>query len=283
MKITVKKMGGAKVEVAIEDTVRRLARARARHLSPASPLPWCVPGGQAARARTPSRSSGAPPCVACQMTVADLKAELLLELDVAVPVQRLLLKGKPLGDDAKPLREYGVVDGSNLTLQVKKESKPMKSGFLDRAKSAPTQQAPAAATEPALGRAATGPASDAQARAAAKRAAEQEQATRACIGETYSALAAAAAAASADHVPDYQFAGSGADVQTELAAALEAMAAQLPTLDPLLAAAGAALGEDGGAQSPAVESLIAPLRCSGKALAALGSAVEGGAVLPARR
>jgi hypothetical protein len=39
MKITVKKMGGAKVEVAIEDTVRRLARARARHLSPASPLP----------------------------------------------------------------------------------------------------------------------------------------------------------------------------------------------------------------------------------------------------
>ena len=52
------------------------------------------------------------------MTVADLKAELLLELDVAVLVQRLLLKGKPLGDDAKPLREYGVVDGSNLTLQV---------------------------------------------------------------------------------------------------------------------------------------------------------------------
>ena len=51
MSVTVKKMGGAKVELPIAETT----------------------------------------------TVGDLKAELLLELDVPLPRQRLLLKGKPLG------------------------------------------------------------------------------------------------------------------------------------------------------------------------------------------
>ena len=80
--------------------------------------------------------------------------------------------------------------------------------------------------EPALNRSPTSPAIGAQQAAAAAKAAEQDQAARAYIGETYGALAAAAAAAqgSADAactVPDYQFEGSGADVQTELAAALD--------------------------------------------------------------
>lgn len=220
--------------------------------------------------------------------MGDLKAELLLELDVPLPLQRLLLKGKPLADDKKLLREYGVVDGSNLTMQVKKEVKANAAGPLERAVSAPVLRAPAVGEpEPALGRSATGPASNAQAAAAANKAAEQDQAARAHIGETYSALAAAAAAtptgaAAGLHVPDYQFEGGGADVQTELGAALEAMAAQLPSLDPLLVAAGAALTAEGGAQDAALEALLAPLRSTGKALAALGSAVQNGAVLPAQ-
>lgn len=221
-----------------------------------------------------------------QATVGDLKAELLLELDVPLPLQRLLLKGKPLADDKKLLREYGVVDGSNLTMQVKKEVKANAAGPLERAVSAPVLRAPAVGEpEPALGRSATGPASNAQAAAATNKTAEQDQAARAHIGETYSALAAAAAATptgAAGGLPDYQFEGGGADVQTELGAALEAMAAQLPSLDPLLVAAGAALTAEGGAQDPALEALLAPLRSTGKALAALGSAVENGAVLPAQ-
>ena len=221
-----------------------------------------------------------------QATVGDLKAELLLELDVPLPLQRLLLKGKPLADDKKLLREYGVVDGSNLTMQVKKEVKANAAGPLERAVSAPVLRAPAVGEpEPALGRYATGPASNAQAAAATNKTAEQDQAARAHIGETYSALAAAAAATptgAAGGLPDYQFEGGGADVQTELGAALEAMAAQLPSLDPLLVAAGAALTAEGGAQDPALEALLAPLRSTGKALAALGSAVQNGAVLPAQ-
>lgn len=221
-----------------------------------------------------------------QATVGDLKAELLLELDVPLPLQRLLLKGKPLADDKKLLREYGVVDGSNLTMQVKKEVKANAAGPLERAVSAPVLRAPAVGEpEPALGRSATGPASNAQAAAATNKTAEQDQAARAHIGETYSALAAAAAATptgAAGGLPDYQFEGGGADVQTELGAALEAMAAQLPSLDPLLVAAGAALTAEGGAQDPALEALLAPLRSTGKALAALGSAVQNGAVLPAQ-
>ena len=221
-----------------------------------------------------------------QATVGDLKAELLLELDVPLPLQRLLLKGKPLADDKKLLREYGVVDGSNLTMQVKKEVKANATGPLERAVSAPVLRAPAVGEpEPALGRSATGPASNAQAAAATNKTAEQDQAARAHIGETYSALAAAAAATptgAAGGLPDYQFEGGGADVQTELGAALEAMAAQLPSLDPLLVAAGAALTAEGGAQDPALEALLAPLRSTGKALAALGSAVQNGAVLPAQ-
>ena len=218
--------------------------------------------------------------------MGDLKAELLLELDVPLPLQRLLLKGKPLADDKKLLREYGVVDGSNLTMQVKKEVKANAAGPLERAVSAPVLRAPAVGEpEPALGRSATGPASNAQAAAATNKTAEQDQAARAHIGETYSALAAAAAATptgAAGGLPDYQFEGGGADVQTELGAALEAMAAQLPSLDPLLVAAGAALTAEGGAQDPALEALLAPLRSTGKALAALGSAVQNGAVLPAQ-
>jgi hypothetical protein len=221
-----------------------------------------------------------------QATVGDLKAELLLELDVPLPLQRLLLKGKPLADDKKLLREYGVVDGSNLTMQVKKEVKANAAGPLERAVSAPVLRAPAVGEpEPALGRSATGPASNAQAAAATNKTAEQDQAARAHIGETYSALAAAAAATptgAAGGLPDYQFEGGGADVQTELGAAVEAMAAQLPSLDPLLVAAGAALTAEGGAQDPAREALLAPLRSTGKALAALGSAVQNGAVLPAQ-
>ncbi len=219
------------------------------------------------------------------MTVGDLKAELLLELDVPLPLQRLLLKGKPLGDDTKPLREYGIVDGSNLTLQVKKEPKAKGGGGVERTKSAPVSVPAVGEPEPALERSATGPARHAQEAAAAKKAAEQDQAARACIGETYSALAAAAATAagSAGGVPDYQFEGGGADVQMELAAALEAMAAQLPCLDPLLAAVDTALATECGAQEPAVDALLAPLRSTGKAMAALGSAVQNGAVLPAQR
>ena len=56
MSVTVKKMGGAKVELPIAETT----------------------------------------------TVGDLKAELLLELDVPLPRQRLLLKGKPLGTGESP-------------------------------------------------------------------------------------------------------------------------------------------------------------------------------------
>ena len=224
--------------------------------------------------------------VVVQMTVGDLKAELLLELDVPLPLQRLLLKGKPLGDDTKLLREYGVVDGSSLTLQVKKEAKAKGGGGLERAKSAPVRAPAVGEPEPAFERSTTGPARNAQEAAAAKKAAEQDQAARACIGETYSALAAAAAAnpaGSAGGVPDYQFEGGGADVQMELAAALEAMALQLPCLDPLLAAVDTALATEGEAQEGAVGALLAPLRSTGKALAALGSAVQNGAVLPAHR
>ena len=88
-------------------------------------------------------------CVMVQMTVGDLKAELLLELDVPLPLQRLLLKGKPLGDDTKLLREYGIVDGSNLTLQVKKEAKTKGGGGMERAKSAPVRAPPVGEAEPA--------------------------------------------------------------------------------------------------------------------------------------
>jgi hypothetical protein len=188
-----------------------------------------------------------------QTTVADVKAELLLELDVPLNLQRLLLKGKPLQPDTKLLSDYGIAGGSSLTLQVKKATKPvMQAGFLDRAKSAPPKVSVAAAPaddamEELLERAATGPASDTAAVAAAARAAEQDQSARACIGEAYSALALAAASTdAAGGGPDYTFEGGGADVQTELAAALEAMAAQLPTLEPLLAAAHSALGEEKG-------------------------------------
>lgn len=223
-----------------------------------------------------------------QTTVGDLKAELLLELDVAVPLQRLLLKGKPLGDDTKLLSEYGVVDGCNLTLQVKKEQKVIRAGSMERSKSTPPRL-PAAhpgGTGLPLERSATGPASNAQETAAANRAADQDQAARTYIGETYSALTAAAVAtpAGADvKVPVHQFQGGGADVQMELATALEAMAAQLPCLEPLLAAADAAFSAEGGAQDPAVQTLMSPLGNTGKALAALSSAVQNGAVLPAQR
>ena len=190
------------------------------------------------------------------------------------------------GDDQKLLREYGVVDGSNLTLQVKKEAK--KGGSLDRAKSAPVRVPAVDSPELAPERSPSSPAIDAQQAAATAKAAEQDQAARAYIGETYGALAAAAAATqgsagAACAVPDYQFEGGGADVQTELAAALEAMAEQLPSLDPLLAAAETALSANGGIQDPAVESLLAPLRSTGKAVSALSSAVQNGAVLPAKR
>ena len=225
--------------------------------------------------------------VSVQTTVSDLKAELLLELDVPLPLQRLLLKGKPLADDKKLLSEYGVVDGSNLTLQVKKEGKANAAGSVERSVSAPVLRAPAVVEpEPALGRSATASASNAQEAAAANKAAGQDQAARAYIGEAYSALAAATAATpagAAGGLPNYQFEGGGADVQTELAAALEAMAAQLPSLDPLLVSAGTALTAEGVAQDRALEALLAPLRSTGKGLAALGSAVQHGAVLPAQR
>ena len=105
--ITVKKMGGAKVDVPIGPTT----------------------------------------------TVADVKAELVLELGVALAQQKLLFKGKPLADD-KPLREYRIGDGSALNLMTlkPKKAKPgaggggggggIQSGFLDRAPSAPPAVAP---------------------------------------------------------------------------------------------------------------------------------------------
>ena len=222
--------------------------------------------------------------------MADVKAELLLELDVPLNLQKLLLKGKVLQPDTKLLSDYGIAGGSSLTLQVKKEKPVMQAGFLDRAKSAPPKVSAAAAPaddammEELLGRAMTGPASDSAAVAAAARAAEQDQVARACIGEAYSALAAPAASTdAAGSGPDYNFEGGGADVQTELAAALEAMAAQLPTLEPLVAAAHSALGEEKGEAGAEVGSLLSPLRSSGKAMAALGTAVTNGAVLPSRR
>ena len=89
-------------------------------------------------------------------TVADVKAELVLELGVALAQQKLLFKGKPLADD-KPLREYRIGDGSALNLMTlkPKKAKPgagggggggggggIQSGFLDRAPSAPPAVAP---------------------------------------------------------------------------------------------------------------------------------------------
>ena len=55
-------------------------------------------------------------------TVADVKAELVLELGVALAQQKLLFKGKPLADD-KPLREYRIGDGSALNLMTLKPKK----------------------------------------------------------------------------------------------------------------------------------------------------------------
>ena len=63
-------------------------------------------------------------------------------------------------------------------------------------------------------------------------------------------------------VPDYKIRDDTDDVQTELAAALEAMAAHLPTLEPLLSEAHSALGEEAGPGS-AAGAVAGPLRETG--------------------
>ena len=74
-------------------------------------------------------------------------------------------------------------------------------------------------------------------------------------------------------VPDYKIRDDTDDVQTELAAALEAMAAHLPTLEPLLSEAHSALGEEAGPGS-AAGAVAGPLRETGAAMGAMRAATQ---------
>jgi hypothetical protein len=133
-------------------------------------------------------------------TVADVKADVERELEVAVAQQKLLLKGKPLLD-AKPVSDYGIADGSTLTLVVLKKkkkkgggSKPQDGDALKRSQTATgAPSAVGTAPRPAdggFGRGSSAPAVDAQSAAAAAAAAEQGAAAKACVREAERSLEA---------------------------------------------------------------------------------------------
>ena len=83
-----------------------------------------------------------------KMTVMDIKGEILMELDVPTPQQRLLLKGKVLPDD-KLLVELGIEDGTVVNLiakkpVVKKEANNANKSEFDFAAALSSVDAPAA-------------------------------------------------------------------------------------------------------------------------------------------
>ena len=209
-------------------------------------------------------------------TVAQIKADLAAELEIPVPQQKLLLKGKPLADE-KDLADYGIADGSALTLVAIKAKKKKGPGAGNTAqRSAPAVQVgvgDGGASDVALGRSKTAPARAAQSAEAGATAQRQAAACRDSLDEAASALAASGAApASLD----------GQDVEHQLAAMLQHIDGQLDKrVASLLSDAEMALDAQDSvevaADADALEEAAQPLHNIGMGLrhtaAALGYAV----------
>lgn len=203
-------------------------------------------------------------------TVADIKADVETELEVAAVQQKLLLKGKPLLD-AKPISHYGIADGSSLTLVVLKQRKKKGgSGSGQAQNDAVTCSQPATHATPAS---AAGKldrhvgAVDAPDRCtpkndiAAKAAAERAVAAKGFVREVEQSLEALGAG------PPLEW-GGDSSAEEQLALCLAGLEKQLGgEIKTLMSAAVSALEQaDATGDQAAVTGPVAPLRHLGAAM-----------------